>query len=67
MKRHTFEPGKLVAGLAVLSACLLYAMDAGGQWDIPWFVVAPVICGGLALAGVVSGVAYGARRRRERR
>ncbi|MFC0600131.1 hypothetical protein [Streptomyces palmae] len=67
MKRHDFEPGKLVAALATLSACLLYAMDAGGKWDIPWFVIVPVLCGGLALAGVVSGVAYGIRRRNARR
>ncbi|MFH8368574.1 hypothetical protein [Streptomyces sp. NPDC018031] len=63
MKRHTFEPGKLVAALAVLAAALLYGMDAAGEWEIPVFVLVPVICGGLCVAAVVSGVAYGLRHR----
>lgn len=67
MKRHTFEPGKLVAALAVLTASLLYGMDAAGQWDIPVLVLFPVICGGLCLAGAASAITYEARRRRARR
>ncbi|MBH5336459.1 hypothetical protein IHE55_17415 [Streptomyces pactum] len=66
MKRHTFEPGKLVAALVVLAAALLYGMDAAGQWDIPVLVLFPLICGGLFLAGAVSAVTYDIRRRRAR-
>ena len=62
--RHGFRPGKLVAGLAVLAAALLYAGDAAGSWQTPWFVVFPVVFGGLFLAGAVTWVHYGIRRRR---
>ncbi|MEU4494494.1 hypothetical protein OG729_15820 [Streptomyces sp. NBC_00210] len=62
--RHGFRPGKLVAGVAVLAAALLYAGDAAGSWQTPWFVVFPVVFGGLFLAGAVTWVHYGIRRRR---
>ncbi|MET9665385.1 hypothetical protein ABZY19_08430 [Streptomyces sp. NPDC006475] len=63
--RHAFRPGKVVAGLAVLAAALLYAGDAAGTWQIPWFVVFPVVFGGLFLSGAVGLVDYKVRRRRE--
>ncbi|WTB19271.1 hypothetical protein OG293_13525 [Streptomyces sp. NBC_00829] len=53
-----------MAGLAVLAAALLYAGDAAGSWRTPWFVVLPVVFGGLFLAGAVNLVYYGIRRRR---
>ncbi|WP_326655577.1 MULTISPECIES: hypothetical protein [unclassified Streptomyces] len=62
--RHDFRPGKLVAGLAVLAAALLYAGDAAGSWQTPFYVVFPVVFGGLFLAGAVSLTYYGIRRRR---
>jgi hypothetical protein len=62
--RHEFRPGKLIAGLAVLAAALLYAGDAAGYWQTPWFVVFPVVFGGLFLAGTVTWAHYGIRRRR---
>ncbi|WUM91898.1 hypothetical protein OG905_16525 [Streptomyces sp. NBC_00322] len=65
--RHGFRPGKLVAGLAVLAAALLYAGDAAGSWQTPWFVVFPVVFGGLFLAGAVTWIHYGIRRRRSAR
>lgn len=65
--RHGFGPGKLVAGLAVLAAALLYAGDAAGAWQTPWFVVFPVVFGGLFLAGAVTWIHYGIRRRRSAR
>ncbi|AVZ74838.1 hypothetical protein SLUN_24345 [Streptomyces lunaelactis] len=65
--RHGFRPGKLIAGLAVLAAALLYAGDAAGSWQTPWFVVFPVVFGGLFLAGLVSLIHYRIRRRRSAR
>ncbi|MET9734710.1 hypothetical protein ABZZ79_29955 [Streptomyces sp. NPDC006458] len=64
MLRHEFRPGKLVAGLSVAAAGVLYAGDAGGAWKTPWFVVIPIIVGGLCLAGVAGLVGRGMRRRR---
>jgi len=62
--RHGFRPGKLIAGLAVLTAALLYAGDAAGSWQIPWFVVFPVVFGGLFLGGAVTLTYYRICRRR---
>jgi hypothetical protein len=62
--RHDFRPGKLIAGLAVLTAALLYAGDAGGSWHTPWYMAFPVVFGGLFLSGVVSWTHYRIRRRR---
>ncbi|MES4901253.1 MULTISPECIES: hypothetical protein [unclassified Streptomyces] len=66
MTRHRFEPGKLIAGLVVLGASLAYGLDAAGEWDLPPFAPLPVLLGGLCLAGLVSALAFGARRRRAR-
>ncbi|MFF3329338.1 hypothetical protein ACFYWX_07180 [Streptomyces sp. NPDC002888] len=64
MLRHEFQPGRLVAGTFLTLAGVLYAGDAGGLWDTPWFVVIPVVTGGLCLAGAVSFLTRGIRRRR---
>jgi hypothetical protein len=66
MTRHRFEPGKLIAGLVVLGAALAYGLDAAGEWDLPPFAPLPVLLGGLCLAGLVSALAFGARRHRAR-
>jgi hypothetical protein len=62
--RHGFRPGKLIAGIAVLTATLLYAGDAAGSWQTPWFAVFPVVFGGLFLAGAATWTHYRIRRRR---
>lgn len=64
MLRHRFQPGRLVAGVFLMLAGVIYAGDAGGLWETPWFVVVPVVNGGLCLAGVVGMVARSAHRRR---
>ncbi|MDG9716872.1 hypothetical protein [Streptomyces sp. DH24] len=64
MLRHEFQPGRLVAGLFLTLGGVLYAGDAGGAWDTPWFVLIPVVMGGLCLAGATAVVAGGIRRRR---
>lgn len=63
MPLHEFKPGKLVAGLAVMGAATVFAGDAGGWWDAPWFVIVPIVCGGLCLASAVSLADYRIRRR----
>ncbi|GAA2290418.1 hypothetical protein GCM10010431_04740 [Streptomyces kunmingensis] len=62
--RHGFHPGRLIAGVAVVVAAVVYLGDAGGAWDAPWFVGIPVVCGGLGLAGAVGTVAQAVRLRR---
>ncbi|MCY0917520.1 MULTISPECIES: hypothetical protein [unclassified Streptomyces] len=67
MRRHEFQPGRLIAGLVLLAAGTLCLLDAAGEVDLPWFAVVPMAAGGLALAAVVGVVTYAVRRdRRER-
>ncbi|MEI5102107.1 hypothetical protein RB200_30850 [Streptomyces sp. PmtG] len=67
MLRHEFQPGRLVAGFFVALAGLVFAGDAGGLWDTPWFAVIPMIVGGLCLAGATATVAHGIRKARANR
>jgi hypothetical protein len=62
--RHRFQPGRLVAGVFLILAGVIYAGDAGGLWETPWFVIIPVVVGGLCLAGAVGVVAQAVHRRR---
>lgn len=64
MLRHSFQPGRLVAGVFLILAGVIYAGDAGGLWDTPWFVIIPVVMGGLCTAGAVGVVTRDIRRRR---
>ncbi|KOV67253.1 hypothetical protein ADK64_10020 [Streptomyces sp. MMG1121] len=61
--RHEFQPGRLVAGLFLTAAGAVYAGDAGGLWQTPWFAVVPLVVGGLCLAGATATVARAIRRR----
>jgi drug/metabolite transporter (DMT)-like permease len=61
--RHEFRPGRLVAGAFFALAGVIYAGDAGGLWETPWFVVIPVVVAGLCLAGATGVVARTIRRR----
>ncbi|MEU3032648.1 hypothetical protein ACPCBC_18090 [Streptomyces incarnatus] len=54
MLRHEFRPGKLVAGLFLIAAGVVYAGDAGGLWKAPWFAIVPLVIGGLCLAGAAA-------------
>ncbi|MET9447800.1 hypothetical protein [Streptomyces cinerochromogenes] len=63
MLRHEFQPGKLVAGLFLTATGAVYAGDAGGLWDTPWFVAVPLVVGGLCLAGATAALARGIRGR----
>lgn len=56
MLRHEFQPGRLIAGLVLTAAAVIYAGDAGDAWDTPWFVMIPVVTGGLCLAAAVGSL-----------
>ncbi|MEU3842376.1 hypothetical protein AB0E88_20395 [Streptomyces sp. NPDC028635] len=64
MLRHEFQPGRLVAGLALTVAGILYAGDAADLWHTPWFTAIPLVVGGLCLAGAVGVAGHAIRRRR---
>ncbi|MEU6082194.1 hypothetical protein [Streptomyces sp. NPDC047108] len=67
MGRHEFEPGKLVAGLALLAGGVIFALDAAGAWSVPAWVLIPVVVGGLSLAGATGVVRSAVRRGADRR
>ncbi|MDX3384586.1 hypothetical protein PV682_24415 [Streptomyces niveiscabiei] len=67
MPRHEFRPGRLLAGLFLGLAGALYAGDAGGLWETPWFAMFPMVMFGLAVAGVAGATARTVRKRRARR
>jgi drug/metabolite transporter (DMT)-like permease len=62
--RHEFQPGRLIAGLFLILAGVMYAGDAGGLWDTPWFAIIPVVTLGLCLAGAVGVLTRVIRKRR---
>ncbi|MFD3327682.1 hypothetical protein [Streptomyces sp. NPDC058701] len=67
MRRHEFQPGRLLAGLVLIAAGVLHLLDATGRADLPWFLVIPMAAGGLSVAALVGMVTYAVRRdRRER-
>ncbi|MER6212868.1 hypothetical protein ACGFY6_08240 [Streptomyces sp. NPDC048387] len=67
MRRHEFQPGRLLAGLVLTAAGVLYLLDAAGRTDLPWFLVVPMSLGGLVLAALVGLVTYALRRDRRDR
>ncbi|MFJ7776671.1 hypothetical protein [Streptomyces yangpuensis] len=64
MRRHEFQPGRLITGLVLLLAGVLYLLDSTGEADLPWFAVIPMTLGGLSLAALVGLVTYAVRRDR---
>jgi ABC-type uncharacterized transport system permease subunit len=62
--RHEFQPGRLVAGAFFALAGVIYAGDAGGLWETPWFALIPLLLAGLCLAGATGAAARSLRRRR---
>ncbi|MEV7792685.1 hypothetical protein AB0O68_11945 [Streptomyces sp. NPDC087512] len=64
MLRHSFQPGRLVAGVFLTATGVIYAGDAGGLWDVPRFLIVPLVTAGLCLAGAVGTLAGAVRRHR---
>ncbi|MEH6377615.1 hypothetical protein V7793_25250 [Streptomyces sp. KLMMK] len=65
MRRHDFEPGKLVVGLVLLGCAVAYLGAARGDLHFPSYVLLPVLGAGFCLAGVVSSVAFTLRRKKD--
>ncbi|MCH0542249.1 hypothetical protein I3F58_22390 [Streptomyces sp. MUM 203J] len=66
MRRHEFRPGRLLAGATALAVAVVYAADAAGDPNVPWFAAFPILVGGLTLAAIASFVSYRVRLRRRR-
>lgn len=67
MLRHEFQPGRLVAGAFLAAAGVVFLGDASGAWEAPWFVIVPIVNGGLCLAAVTGLLARAIRRGRTAR
>ena len=67
MNRHRFEPARLLLGLLLAGAALTYVMDALGQWQVPWWVLLPMLPVALFMAAFTAWVTFLVRRRLRRR
>ncbi|WP_030764240.1 hypothetical protein [Streptomyces sp. NRRL F-2664] len=67
MRRHEFQPGRLIAGLVLMLAGVLHLVESTGGADVPWYAVVPMAAGGLTLAALVGLVTYAVRRDRRDR
>ncbi|AJT64959.1 hypothetical protein [Streptomyces chattanoogensis] len=56
MKRHPFEPARLISGVTAIAVGAGYGLDALGIWHAPgpWLFVA--IPAGLLLSGITAAV-----------
>ncbi|UED88387.1 hypothetical protein K4G22_10425 [Streptomyces profundus] len=54
MRRHRFEPARLVLGLCLLPISVLYILQAVDQLDIPVVLRFTMLPGALVLAGLVA-------------
>ncbi|WP_330459366.1 hypothetical protein OIB37_22340 [Streptomyces sp. NBC_00820] len=64
MLRHEVQPGRLVGGLFLTATGVVFAGDANGLWEVPWFAAIPLVVGGLCLAGATAVLARSLRGRR---
>ncbi|MEU2788940.1 hypothetical protein [Streptomyces sp. NPDC007100] len=64
MKRHPFEPARLITGLTALGVGGAYGLEAAGAWDLPGAVPVLAVPAGLCLSGITAAVWGAVRRRR---
>ncbi|BDH15554.1 hypothetical protein [Streptomyces hygroscopicus] len=64
MKRHRFEPARLIAGLTALTLGTGYGLDALGLWQAPGLWLFLALPAGLLLSGVTAAVWATIRRHR---
>ncbi|MGW1836766.1 hypothetical protein [Streptomyces sp. NPDC002067] len=62
MKRHPFEPTRLICGLAAVAVGVGYGLDALGGWHAPGPWLFLVIPAGLLASGITA-VAWAVARR----
>ncbi|MGW1377577.1 hypothetical protein ACWD6P_25360 [Streptomyces sp. NPDC002446] len=66
MKRHPFEPARLVCGFTALALGIGYGLDALGIWYAPGLGLFLALPAGLLLAGATATVWARTRRHRTR-
>ncbi|MFD7664880.1 hypothetical protein [Streptomyces sp. NPDC059788] len=64
MKRHDFEPARLITGLTALGVGGAYAGETAGAWDLPGALPMLAVPAGLFLSGVTAAVWSAVRRHR---
>lgn len=64
MKRHPFEPARLISGLTALAVGVGYGLDALGLWRAPGLWLFLAVPAGLFLSGVTAAVWSAVRHRR---
>ncbi|MFG2527185.1 hypothetical protein [Streptomyces sp. NPDC048516] len=62
MKRHRFEPARLIAGLTALAIGVGYGLDALGLWRAPGLWLFLALPAGLVLSGITAAVRATTRR-----
>ncbi|MFG2828938.1 hypothetical protein ACGFWI_16010 [Streptomyces sp. NPDC048434] len=62
MKRHRFEPARLIAGLTALTVGTGYGLDALGRWEAPGLWLFLALPAGLLLSGLTAAFRTTARR-----
>ncbi|MGW7351715.1 hypothetical protein [Streptomyces sp. NPDC054784] len=61
MKRHRFEPARLVLGLLLLGIGALYVLDAVGEADVSTPVLLVLVPAALLVGAAVAVVTFGCR------
>ncbi|MEF3112616.1 hypothetical protein [Streptomyces chrestomyceticus] len=64
MKRHRFEPARLLTGLTALGVGGAYVGEAAGAWDLPGALPVLAVPAGLCLSGITAAVWAAVRRHR---
>ncbi|MQY16352.1 hypothetical protein SRB5_65500 [Streptomyces sp. RB5] len=66
MRRHEFEPARLLIGLSLITVAVLAILEALGQFSWPdWWPLAAVTTG-LTTGGLLATLTWGTRRARAR-
>ncbi|MGI5259718.1 hypothetical protein ACWQ06_05400 [Streptomyces angustmyceticus] len=62
MKRHRFEPARLISGLTALTLGVGYGLDALGLWHAPGLWLFLALPAGLLLSGLTAAIRATVRR-----
>ncbi|WP_197350759.1 hypothetical protein [Streptomyces bathyalis] len=67
MNRHRFEPARLLLGLMLMGAAVVYALDALGQWRVPVWALLVLVPASLVAAAFTAVATFAVRRLLRRR